>query len=225
MSETFAGAGTQAPNLQAPDIQVDVKGLFPTPIAIVQMPDAVAVNGELKQAILARAASHPSTSHSNLGGWQSTWDFADWGGASGQKVIDTAKAVAGRLTKDRQGQTVQVNWKVNAWANVNRQGHGNEFHTHPGAFWSGCYYVEDGGIGEDPTLGGEFEIQDPRGVAPVMYAPMLTFAGPGGASLGASELLQPKPGMMVLFPSWLQHAVRPYRGTRERISVAFNLSL
>jgi hypothetical protein len=29
----------------------------------------------------------------------------------------------------------------------------------------------------------------------------------------------------VLFPSWLLHAVRPYRGDRERISVAFNFGL
>jgi hypothetical protein len=28
-----------------------------------------------------------------------------------------------------------------------------------------------------------------------------------------------------MFPSWLLHQVRPYRGTAERISIAFNLSL
>ena len=73
--------------------------------------------------------------------------------------------------------------------------------------------------------GGEFEVQDPRGVAPVMYAPLLTFAGPNGPSLGASELIRPVAGMMVLFPSWLQHAVRPYQGDAVRISIAFNLGL
>jgi hypothetical protein len=31
--------------------------------------------------------------------------------------------------------------------------------------------------------------------------------------------------MIILFPSWLQHAVRPYRGEKMRISIAFNLSL
>jgi len=74
-------------------------------------------------------------------------------------------------------------------------------------------------------LGGEFEIQDPRGPAPVMYAPLLTFAVPGGLTLGSSELLSPRAGMMVLFPSWLMHAVRPYHGTQTRISMAFNFSL
>jgi len=28
-----------------------------------------------------------------------------------------------------------------------------------------------------------------------------------------------------MFPAWLLHQVRPYRGTAARISVAFNLSL
>ena len=69
------------------------------------------------------------------------------------------------------------------------------------------------------------EIQDPRGVAPVMYAPSLTFAGPDGAALGESQRLTPQAGMFVVFPSWLSHGVRPYRGTRERISIAINFSL
>ena len=116
-------------------------------------------------------------------------------------------------------------WRLNAWANINRAGHGNEFHTHPGCYWSGTYYVDDGGIGADPSLGGEFEMQDPRGVAPAMYAPLLCFATPGGRSAGASELIRPRAGLLVLFPAWLSHGVRPYRGDRMRISIAFNLSL
>ena len=127
--------------------------------------------------------------------------------------------------RNRQGQAVQVTWQINCWANINRHGHGNEFHSHPGAFWSGSYYVTDGGAADDPALGGEFEVQDPRGVAPAMYAPNLTFAGPAGPSLGASEVIRPRAGMIVLFPSWLQHAVRPYSGPGERISIAFNLSI
>ena len=39
-------------------------------------------------------------------------------------------------------------WICNMWANINRSGHANEFHSHPGAYWSCVYYVDDGGIGE-----------------------------------------------------------------------------
>ena len=66
-----------------------------------------------------------------------------------------------------------VTWGANMWANINRSGHGNEFHSHPGAYWSGVYYVDDGGIAADPSLGGELEFMDPRGPLPAMNAPHL----------------------------------------------------
>ncbi|MEE8140380.1 MAG: TIGR02466 family protein [Alphaproteobacteria bacterium] len=206
-------------------LDANVQNLFPTPVAIAILPDGAALNLELSKSILARERTQESHSHSNLGGWQSSWDIAEWGGAAAQRVVEAGISIANRLTTDRQGKPVKIDWKINAWANVNRKGHGNEFHTHPGAYWSCIYYVDDGGIPERPDLGGELEIQDPRGVAPAMYAPMLAFATPGGLTAGASELLLPKAGMLIAFPSWLSHAVRPYRGERLRISVAFNLSV
>ena len=42
---------------------------------------------------------------------------------------------------------------------------------------------------------------------------------------GGNEVVLPKAGLMVLFPAWLLHQVRPYKGKAERISIAFNLSL
>ncbi len=207
------------------EIKADILKLFSTPLVMADLPAAAKVNPRLTQTILERAESDPGTQHSNLGGWQSTWDMQDWGGPPLKRVLNAARSLADSMTVSRDGKPAAVRWKINCWANINRSGEANEFHTHPGAFWSGCYYVDDGGIGEDASLDGAFEVQDPRGVAPAMYAPMLTFAGPGGASLGASYTLRPHSGMLILFPSWLQHAARPYRGHKMRISIAFNLSL
>jgi uncharacterized protein (TIGR02466 family) len=207
------------------EIKADVLRLFSTPLVMADLPEADQLNPRLVKLILERAETDPGTRHSNLGGWQSSWDMQEWGGPPVKKVLRAARSLANSMTVDREGKPVTVRWKANCWANVNRSGQANEFHTHPGAFWSGCYYVDDGGIGENPTLGGSFEVQDPRGVAPAMYAPNLTFAGPGGKSLGASYTLRPHSGMIILFPSWLQHAVRPYHGQDTRISIAFNLSL
>jgi len=205
--------------------KAELRTYFATPVIVAELTEAAQLNPALAATIRARAACAASVEHSNLGGWQSAWDLADWGGAEAKAVLDTAKDLATRATSDRAGKPVRVAWKMNAWANVNRGGHGNEFHTHPGSFWSGTYYVDDGGIATDPSLGGEFEMADPRGVAPAMYAPALSFAMPGGQSAGASELIRPKAGLLVLFPAWVSHAVRPYKGTHERISIAFNLSV
>ena len=205
--------------------KVEVVPLFATPIVIGHPGDGPALNVALREAILAREKTHPSTHHSNKGGWQSAWDMPEWGGAALTRLLDFARETATRLTIDRDGKPVAPQWKVNCWANINRSGHGNEFHCHPGSFWSGTYYVDDGGIATDSALGGELEFMDPRGPAPAMYAPLLTFAVPGGASIGASQTITPRAGMLVLFPAWVLHAVRPYGGKATRISIAFNLSL
>src|SRR5262249_46580948 len=139
--------------------------------------------------------------------------------------------VANRVTTDREGNANRgphpeyfaVTWRANMWANINRSGHGNEFHWHRGAYWSGVYYVDDGGIDADEALGGELELMDPRGPVPTMIAPHLGFAMPGG--LSSTWRVRPKAGRLVMFPAWLMHQVRPYRGTSQRISIAFNLTL
>jgi uncharacterized protein (TIGR02466 family) len=141
------------------------------------------------------------------------------------RLIAYARNAANRVTCNRQGQSLSISWRTNMWANVNRAGHGNEFHSHPGSFWSGVYYVDDGGISADTKLGGELEFMDPRAPGVAMYAPHLAFNVPGGLSVGANEVVVPKPGRMVLFPAWILHQVRPYKGNAARISVAFNLSL
>lgn len=195
--------------------------MFATPCVMVELPDAAALNTELRQTIFQREKSHPGTQHSNLGGWQSDWEMDRWGGVAAIKLLAFARNAANRATMDRQGKPVALTWRANMWANINRTGHANEFHSHPGSFWSGVYYVDDGGS----NLGGELEFMDPRGPGPAMYAPHLAFAMPGGLSVGANETVPPRTGRMVLFPAWLLHQVRPYRGTAERISIAFNLSL
>ncbi|MBS0538233.1 MAG: 2OG-Fe(II) oxygenase family protein [Proteobacteria bacterium] len=198
--------------------------LFATPILMVEVPDAPALNTALREVIERRQKTHAGIQHSNLGGWQSDWEMDRWGGAPAIKLLAIGRNTATRATTDRQGRPVSVTWRANMWANVNRSGHGNEFHSHPGSFWSGVYYVDDGGSHADPSLGGELEFMDPRGPGPAMYAPHLAF-GNAGLSVGANETIPPKAGRLVLFPAWLLHQVRPYRGTAERISIAFNLSL
>ena len=206
-------------------LNLAVRGLFATPVAALEVPGAETINSHLKSLILARRDQNPSVQASNAGGWHSDREILDWGGPEVRKILDLATGMAGQLTADRQGQTIRPAWKIKAWANVNAAGHANVAHYHAGAFWSGTYYVDDGGCSADHSLGGEFEMLDPRGPAPAMYAPSLKFAGDDGASVGGAEIIRPKPGLLFLFPSWLMHQVRPYRGTGIRISIAFNLSL
>ena len=205
--------------------------LFATPLVILDVPDAIALNTELRRTIQQREQSHPSTLKSNMGGWQSSWDMDRWGGAAAVKLLALARNLANQVTTKPDGGGGEgpypghfaVTWIGNMWANINRTGHANDFHSHPGAYWSGVYYVDDGGIAANPALGGELEFLDPRGPVPLMNAPHLRMSG--SLSAGATEKVVPTAGRMVIFPAWLLHQVRPYKGSAERISIACNLSL
>ncbi|MBS0549208.1 MAG: 2OG-Fe(II) oxygenase family protein [Proteobacteria bacterium] len=208
----------------------DITPIFATPLVKYDVPDAERLNVELRRIIEKREKESPGVHASNQGGWQSTWDMDTWGGAPAIKLLAVGRNLANRITTDREGRSgngphpgfFAVTWRANMWANINRSGHGNEYHCHRGAVWSGVYYVDDGGIGADPSLGGELEFMDPRGPVPTMLAPHLGIAMEAGQ--WTTERITPKPGRLVMFPSWLMHQVRPYRGNVERISIAFNLT-
>ena len=207
---------------------LDIRSLFPTPVTIVTLKDHAALDAELTRLILTRAETHPSVLRSNLGGWQSDTDFESWAGPAGATVLAAARQLANMVTavSGPDGlNRAEMPWRINAWANLNRAGNGNEMHTHGGSYWSGAYYVNDGLDGAAEQPGGEFEVLDPRGVAPQMYAPQLKMAVKGCLTAGLSEYLTPRSGQLYLFPAWLFHGVRPYRGSGTRISIAFNLCL
>src|SRR5882724_4736687 len=123
----------------------EIVSLFATPLVILDVPDAATLNVELRRVIEQREKSHPSTQHSNLGGWQSSWDIDRWGGTAAIRLLAIGRNVANRFTTDRQGNVgcwphlvfFAVTWIANMWANVNRRGHVNEFHSHPVADSSG----------------------------------------------------------------------------------------
>lgn len=201
-----------------------VRNVFATPIVVAPLHDPDELNAELKATILARRRSDEGVQRSNAGGWQSGDDFAAWSGEAGRELQALVTRLADTMTGvelDSGLERIAPAWKVAAWANVNEAGHLNRLHNHPASFWSAVYWVDAG----PPDSGGEFEIVDPRGILPAFYAPRLKMAIPGCLSAGGSDFIAPESGTAMLFPSWLQHAVRPYTGAGSRVSVAFNFSV
>ena len=198
--------------------------LFPTPVAVAPVNEAGPLNDALRECILQHRGTCDSVDRSNDGGWQSADDFASWSGVAGAQLLEVARRLADQLTSvqtDAGLKRLAPVWKINAWANVNESGDANHAHHHPASYWSGVYWVDAGGTG---TQGGQFEMMDPRGILPCFLAPQLHYAVSGCLSAGLSEFLVPCAGTMIMFPSWLVHAVRRYRGKGSRISIAFNFS-
>jgi len=109
-------------------------------------------------------------------------------------------------------------FRLQGWINVNRAGHRNLLHSHPGSFLSSAYYVKV----PRGMKGGELVFRDPRGPAVAMYETPEIGLPWVGSGLGLPFV--PSPGKLLLFPSWLEHHVEAFEGPGERISISFNVT-
>lgn len=187
--------------------------LFATPVVTDELRGAAALNTKLEQLILAQQATVPGHQLSNRGGWQSPHDFTEWSGEPGQTLIKNALSLANGYTSGPKNAA--LGWRYDAWANVSDSGNFNMPHFHSASYWSVVYYV---GVGDGE--GGQLVLHDPRMPGLCMHAPHLRFKGAGSEN---HFEIEPKPGLMVLFPAWLLHSVEPWRGSGRRISVAMNI--
>ena len=69
----------------------------------------------------------------------------------------------------------------------------------------------------DRPLSGAIELIDPRPAVTVYDIP--------GIPQFSTWTIRPEAGMMLMFPSWLRHGVLPYEGTKERLTIAFNIRI
>jgi uncharacterized protein (TIGR02466 family) len=208
--------------------QIRVQKMFSTPVALVAVPEFERLNVALRRHILTLSECDRSATHSNMGGWQSRDDLTNWQLPETIYLMRFVTQLVNQMTAVATTDGLRESdlpWRINAWANVNHAGASNALHGHPGAYWSGVYWVDDGGRDVDETIGGELELQDPRGLLPAVYAPDLRFRVEGCLSAGYSELIAPRAGTICLFPAWLLHKVNAYRGGSPRISIAFNFSV
>lgn len=91
--------------------------------------------------------------------------------------------------------------KLHIWSSVHANGSYHSAHHHQDAQISGILYITT------PPDAGAVVFNDPRGQLP---------------PFGKSVHIVPKPGQLILFPSWLVHSVLPTQGAQPRISVSFN---
>ena len=197
--------------------------MFATPLLTTQLDNFAALNEQLKKVIYAQQAGNDGVQKSNTGGWHSNDDMLRWAPDEAKALLGAAMALCAKYTADiHPAGKRDFEFNANMWANINRKGHANAEHTHPGCLWSGAYYVDDG-LEDSLNAGGEIVFEDPRYPMTAMYQPSLVVREPSGDPQYSQHAVTPISGMMVMFPSWLRHKVRVYHGNRYRISVAFNL--
>ena len=101
------------------------------------------------------------------------------------------------------------------WVNLLRGPGHHSAHIHPQSILSGTLYVEV------PTGSGAIRFEDPR-LPMMMAAPTRRPDAPG--ELQPFVTVQPRPGLLLLWESWLRHEVLPGSGKGERLSVSFNFA-
>ncbi len=202
----------------------ETRHLFATPFVIdrLQSPEGIRV---LREAILAEKERDAGVQISNLGGWHSNTKMLEWGGEAARALAFKAMQMADASTVNvAKEQGHEYDWRPEMWANVSGKGNANQYHTHPGSYWSAVAYIDDGYEGSsDPGLGGELQLYDPRMPMVRMASIDLRTKDASGNPERNEPLVRPQTGLIVMFPSWLQHAVRPFHGSGTRISVAINL--
>jgi len=189
--------------------------VFATPLVTYVLEDVAELNALLRERILAHQSKNPGIGKSNQGGWHSEVGELQFCGDAGELLVSHMRALGDEATRRvfaEQGEPVStVQWKVYAWANVNRAGDFNKVHVHSASTWSGTYYVD---AGDPVNAAAPLHLFDPCQARSVSFLPHV---------VRDSVYIHPKAGLMVLFPSYVPHMVFPHAGKGARISVAFNL--
>lgn len=101
------------------------------------------------------------------------------------------------------------------WVNLLAAGGHHGAHIHPHAILSGTFYVEV------PPGGGAIRFEDPR-LPMMMAAPVRRDDAP--EDLRPFVSVDPRPGLLVMWESWLRHEVLPGRARADRLSISFNFA-
>ena len=189
--------------------------LFATPLLRFRFADHAALDAGLLEVGRKMQADSPGVDKSNRGGWHSAGNFFDDPSEPVQTLRDAAEAAIGHaMAKARsKADPDELDLKLFAWMNINPVGGFNAPHTHPGAHWSGVYYVAQPEV--ETGNSGMIEFLDPRTDLPHWR---LLKAKP----FRTKRKLRPGAGEMVLFPSYLVHWVYPNESGEERVTIAFN---
>lgn len=197
---------------------------FPTTIFQIDLPDPTALNEHLLSTIYSeREKDQKGISRSNfseLGGWHSHnnlhkneeySELVDWIGKATAKMSEEMGYDQSRALK------IGTMWSI-----INPPGASNRAHVHPGCLWSGVYYIQA------PEEAGRIEFVEPR-VAHLMNQPRYQPNTKRQKEYWTKVRFKPVPGRMLVFPSWLFHAVDPNLSTEEgdkgnRIIMSFNLN-
>jgi len=188
---------------------------FSTPIWTSKIDDYNKVNEEMLNFIInLQKKDSTGIVKSNFKGWHSK-DF-DLKDKHLTKFVTAIKKNINTSLNDMNWDLDLQSVKItNMWAIINEKGAWNQKHHHSNSDISAAYYVS----AHDNC--GDIVFYDPR-PARVYRHPVAKSPNKLNATINS---VKPVPGLLVLFPSYVEHSVNPNLSDKKRIVISFNLSL
>lgn len=105
------------------------------------------------------------------------------------------------------------------WSNIHNSGSSHNIHQHPNSFLSGVYYPYVPQC-EDP---GNIIFVDPRQAKNMIYADFVKASCISNRNIWVT----PETGLLLLFPSWLEHGTGAFVSSKneQRVAISFNYQL
>ena len=196
-------------------IKSDLNLIFPIPVWTSLMPNSKELNQKLLKYIKSLQASDPKGKYkSNIKGWHSE-DFD----LKNEDVVFFINSISESLNKtfadmgwDLEKNKVKITSMLSI---INKKDASNSRHIHSNNYISAAYYVkasENSGdiIFYDPVderIIRNPKIKDPNKLNSNVFS------------------IEPKEGLLVLFPSYLHHSVGINKSNEDRIVISFNVDL
>ena len=230
----------QSPDKVAKSIQnrgnIEQSLYFPTRVNHIDVPGYESLNKQLVKDIYNWKKEGGSNDRSNsvrAGSWHSEVNMHQRQEQSFQQLYQLIQKSCVALIEKFVLQPIPFIIDCNTmWANINPKGGFNKSHTHPGAIFSGVYYVQA------PEDCGQLVLEDP--VVTRQFSDVIAALKPDNTflkerNLKFYDLIKPEdytrvtydavPGRLIFFPSYLSHHVEPNLNKKDRISVSFNINV
>lgn len=178
------------------------------PVAMVKVPGFTSLNLHLRDYLLKLSQSVPDQVSNNPNGvsffdnkWLSPAQLHKSNNKDLQSVKTFAEQTANKLFCPQEpGLVIST---TSMWSIVSEAGLTGTRHNHKGRV-SGAYYVDAGSSGE--TDGGLMQFYQQPGLSHPTHS------------------FTPEAGLLLLFPSSLEHSVSAYTGESRRIIISLNMS-
>ena len=195
-----------------------IRNLFATPLYETELSDP-AMLAELAHSIRSLAADDRagigwSRDHGYKG-------YTSYASLDDLPVRDPAFGDLKRLlTRHAAVFAKDLAWEIkpkldSLWVNLLKSGGHHTAHIHPHSILSGTLYVEA------PPGSGAIRFEDPR-LAMMMAAPQRRADAP--ETLRTFVAIDPRPGQLLIWESFLRHEVLPGTTKAERLSISFNFA-